>query len=427
MEKLMQYVWQYRLIPSVKLTTVEGERISIINPGMINTDAGPDFFNADIKINGQQWVGNIEIHVRASDWFRHGHDKDPAYDSVILHIVEYDDAPIHRSNGEIIPQMVLKCSPDLHIHYNSLVATSPAELPCSAHLRSIPDIYMSDWLTSLAYQRLQQKADNLVSIAEFMNGDWISAGYVTFARALGFGKNSDPFERLAKSTPLRFLNRHADSMTATESILFGQAGFLTKNDESNRYYTQLKRDYQFYSTKFGLKPIPSLGWKMSKMRPQNFPHRRIAYLAALVRKGITSPYGYERGLSLDKLRERLNINLGGFWSKHYTFNSAETPFDINLSRSSLDLLIINAVIPMLYAWGQHCKDQDLIDQATDYLFELKPENNMLVRMFTDKMIKCPDAFTSQGIIQLRKNYCEQRQCLNCRIGHRILTTAAIRY
>lgn len=423
----MQYVWQYRLIPSVKLATVDGQRISIINPGMINTDSGPDFFNADITIGDQQWVGNIEIHVRASDWFRHHHDKDEAYDSVILHVVGIDDRPVFRSNGERIPQMELKCDPNLHIHFNNLVGLSPSSLPCLHQIKSMPSIYLTDWIDALGMQRLQSKADNIHRLAQSLNGDWTAASYVYFARALGFGKNADPFERLARATNIKYLQRHADNVTAVEAMLFGQAGFLQDNMPDNDYYTHLKEDYHFFAQKFGLQRPQSLQWKFSKMRPQNFPFRRIAYLAAVISQtGLCSPITYRLLNSLDQIRERLEVEIVGFWSNHFTFTSPPTQFSILMGRTTLDLIIINAVAPMLYAWGNATNNQWSVDKALELLTDMKPEQNALVRMFTDHGIKCPNAFTSQGIIQLRRTYCEQRQCLNCRIGHRILSIVAVR-
>lgn len=425
MEKLMQYVWQHRLVPLVNMVTVENEPIEIINPGMINHDSGPDFFNADIKINGQRWIGDIEIHVRASDWKRHGHQNDPAYDSVVLHIVEHDDVPVFRTNGERIPQMELKCAHDLHIHYNRLVAESPFDLTCAKQISSVPKIYLHDWLSALAYQRLQQKADAISQLAERMGNDWNSAAYVFFARSLGFGTNAEPFERLARSSPLPFLRRHSDNILAVEAILFGQAGFLNKNCPDG-YFQQLQREYEFYSKKFGLRKPESLNWKMSRMRPQNFPFRRIAYLAAMIEREPFSPITYHPEDTLDDIREKLNHPLSGFWSQHYTFDSAPMPYPITMSRASLDIIIINAVIPLLYAWGTYASEEWMINQAIDYLHEMKPEDNKLVRTFTQHGILCPDAFTSQAIIQLRRNYCERRLCLACRFGHRILSHASIR-
>lgn len=422
----MQYVWQYRLIHSVKLVTVDGLRVEVINPGMLNRDAGPDFFNADIKIDGQQWAGNIEFHVRASDWYRHKHDKDPAYDSVILHVVEHDDSPVFRSNGEKIPQMELKCARDLNVHYAALTNMASTSLSCSIHLPSIPSIYITDWILALAHQRLQQKVEALTTIADTLNGDWDSASYIFLSRALGFGKNTDPFERLARATPLPFLRKHADNTSAIEAILFGQAGFIPNDTEDNDYTATLQRDYLFYRSKFNLTPPQQLQWKFSRMHPQNFPYRRIAYLAAIISGGLLYPERFHEDDTLESIRQRLTIDLKGYWSNHYSFGGNPSTYPIQMSRASLDLIIINAIVPLLYAWGIKHKEQWRIDKAIDLMSELKPENNSLVRMFTDRGIKCPDALTSQGLIQLRRTYCEQRKCLMCRIGHRILTLAAIR-
>lgn len=423
----MQYVWQHQLIPLINLATVDGKRVSIINPGMINNDAGPDFFNADIKIDDQQWVGNIEFHNRASDWFRHGHDKDPAYDSVILHIVYIDDVPVFRKNGERIPQMELKCDPNLNAHFSSLVNNSPSLLTCAYLIKDIPPVYISDWLTTLSIQRLQRKAQTIADFAKNYDNDWDNAFYIIFARALGFGTNADPFERLARSTPLKFLRRHADNTLAIESILLGQAGLLNDNISENEYLKELKDNYRFYCHKFDLKNPGFLNWKLSKMRPQNFPHRRIAFLAALIANSIINPQVMYKDDTPEDIRLRLSVDLTGFWSNHYSFNSDPTPFSIQPSRATLDLIIINAVIPMLYAWGHYNNEEWRIDKAHELLTEMKAENNTLVRMFTDRGIKCPDAFTSQGIIELRKNYCEKRQCLVCRLGHRILTLKSLKY
>lgn len=428
MEKLMQYVWQYRLIPRLRLTTVDGRRVSIINPGTINHDAGPDFFNADIRIDNQQWVGNIEIHVKASDWFRHGHDKDKAYDSVILHVVQIDDVPVFRSNGELIPQMQLNCAVDLGEHYSALTTPAPTDLSCAMHLSSIPSVYLSDWITSLATERLQAKADMLRQLANSEGGDWNEALYIVMARALGFGKNSEPFERLARATPLRYMLRHRDNLTAIEAVLFGQAGMLSGNiAPDNEYQSRLADEYRFYAAKFGLKRPVSLNWKMSRLRPQNTPYRRIAYLAALINADVLRHQKFVECNSIESLRTMLSCRLSGHWERHYTFGTAESPYEIVVSRSTLDLLIINAVIPAIYARGVYLHDPSLTDRAIDLMQMMKPENNSLVRMFTERGIRCNDAFTSQGLIQLRRVYCEQRQCLNCRIGHRILSRAAVEY
>ena len=280
----MQYVWQHRLWPHSHLRTVDGLPVQIIDPGKLNTDAGPDFFNAKIVIDGRKWAGDVEIHVRASDWHRHGHDDDPAYDSVILHVVDRDDTAIRRSNGEIIPQLQMACTPDFSRRYNDLVGRADRDLPCAATIASMPGIYMADWLESLAFERIYSKTDRIDGLLSRMGGDWESACYITIARSLGFGINGDPFERLAISTPLMFIAKHCDSLLTIEALLFGQSGLLDAAP-ADSYVESLRREYAFMAHKFGLKPLQSPGWKMARMRPANFPHRRIATLAALLHGG----------------------------------------------------------------------------------------------------------------------------------------------
>ena len=427
MERLMQYVWQYRLIPPGPLFTVDGQRLRIINPGSINTDAGPDFLNADIMIDDQQWVGNIEVHTRASDWFRHNHHNDPAYDSVILHIVDIDDAPIFRKNGLRIPQFQLRCTPDLNAHLHQLVDTSPDSLPCAEFLKKTPPVYFVDWISALSLQRLQQRADNVIELADKLENDWDSVAYIYFARALGFSKNADQFERLARATPLQFLRKHSNDPGVLEAILFGQSGLLSTAPSDHSYANSLKREYEFYRHKFNLQPPQTIIWQMGRMRPATFPHRRVAYLAQIVYNNPFSKYiNPDQPPSLQYLVKSLDIDLDGFWRHHYTFTSQPTSYPINLTRQSIYLLIINAIIPLMYAWGIYNNRPALSENAIELLNEIKPEDNIHTRHFTSLGIPCKDALTSQGMIQLRRQYCQMRQCLNCRIGHRLLSFKAQR-
>lgn len=426
MEKLMHYVWQHRLFPANRLETVDGRRISIINPGILNTDSGPDFFNASIEIDGQLWAGNIEIHVRASDWYRHGHNKDKAYDSVILHVVDFDDRPVKRSDGSVIPQMRMPCSPDLSSQIRKLVDTSANELPCARHVSQMPRIYLTDWISSLAYERVQDKVGRIENLLNQSACDWEETCYVTLSRSLGFGVNSDPFERLARSIPMRFMRKHADSLLSLEALLLGQAGFLEQIKSPDSYAERLRSEYNFLAAKFGLKRPESLGWKMSRMRPQTFPYRRIALLAQIIHNGFSLMSQILDIKESENARRLFDIPLTGFWANHYTFTGAPTANPIKLSRASVDVLIINSVVPLLYAYAMATGDHQLSDTAIEILHDLKPESNSIINLFNSAGIRCQDAFSSQALIQLRRQYCEKRKCLYCRIGHRMLSSAAMR-
>lgn len=428
MEKLMQYIWQHRLWRPASLTAVDGRKVKLIDPGILNTGSGPDFFNAKVMIDGNLWAGNVEIHVRASDWKRHGHHKDRAYDSVVLHVVEYDDMAVHRTDGEVIPQVIMPAAADFSVHYSRIVALADTSLPCKAEIEALPQLYISDWIAALAHERLYAKVERIGKLLARFSGDWSEVCYVSLARALGFGINSDPFERLALATPLRVLLKHSDSTLAIEAMLFGQSGLLGEvpPPRRDRYVESLIREYGFMQSKFGLKPMTSGSWRTARMRPPNFPHRRIALLAAFVAEihglfaGITSASG------IDEVRSLLNMALSGYWSAHFTLGGTEATVPSVLSRSSLDVMVINVAVPLIYAYGLYKGDDRACGRAVDMLCGLGAENNSVVTMFRNAGIKCGDAFTSQALIQLRRAYCETRKCLYCRIGHRMLSRHAVR-
>lgn len=426
MERLMQYVWQHRLLLPGDHVTVDGRNVSVIDPGRLNTNAGPDFFNAKVKIDGRVWAGDVEIHVKASDWHRHGHDGNPAYDSVILHVVGRDDTMITRSNGEVIPQMKMDCVPEFSAHYNELVGRAATDLPCGPELGELKSVEITDWLSALMFERIYAKTDRIVSLLDATAGDWQTACYVTVARALGFGVNAEPMERLARNVPLRILHKHSDSLTAVEAILFGQSGLLDSAPTDDFYAGVLRDEYRFYAAKFGLTPSQPLGWKMSRMRPQNFPHRRIALLAKLVAGGYCL---FDQVVKTESAEEAMKYFLeepDGYWAEHFTFGPAAPTRPGALGRRSAALMVINAVVPLMMAYASRHGDDELWERGLGLLYELPPESNSIIALFGGAGIKCRDAAMSQALIQLRRCYCETHKCLYCRFGHRLLAKRALR-
>lgn len=426
MESLMQYVWQHRLLLQTDLATVGGERVSVIDPGTLNRDSGPDFFNAKINIGDKMWAGDVEIHVRASDWHRHGHDGDRAYDSVVLHVVERDDTAIRRGNGEVVPQMVMRCAPEFHRRYAELVDRSDIDLPCASMLATFPRLHITDWLTALGYERLYAKADRLLALLDSCAGDWEQVAYVTLARALGFGKNSDPMERLARSVPLAFLRKHADSATAIEALFFGQSGFLDSAPAADGYVESLKREYGFLSHKFSLRRPESLGWKMGRMRPANLPCRRIATLASMVGGDFRIVAHLLEMKSTDEAIDYFRAPLEGYWASHSGFGVPSTRPTDTMSRASAIILVINVVAPLLVAYGSRHGDDALLQRAVDWLHELPAESNSVISMFDRAGLPARDSFISQALLQLRRAYCEPHRCLYCRFGHTLLARHALR-
>ena len=426
MEQLMQYIWQHKLWRSEDMHTNDGRLVRVLDQGLLNTDAGPDFFNAKVEIDGQMWVGNVEIHVRASDWKRHGHDHDNAYDSVVLHVVDKDDAPVFRSNGERIPQLVLQVSPLFDSSYRQLV-NSKLELPCASVIASVPRLTITEWIERLAFERLHSKVQRVRDLLDMYHGSWEDVCYVTVARNLGFGINNDAFERLARRTPLRLLHKHSDSLMQIEALLFGQAGMLDPTATgTDAYYQHLCSEYAFLANKFSLRPMEPESWKLFRIRPQNFPYRRIAMLAQYISGSFRLMAQILDANGEKELRKLFEVELTGYWSNHYSFGKPQEKPSLALSNRSIDIVLINTVAPLYYAYGEITGDYALTDKAISLLESLSPEKNSIVDSFVRAGIECDSALTSQALIELRHSYCDARKCIYCKIGHRLLSEAAHR-
>lgn len=420
----MQYVWKHRLWRSEDMVTNTGEKVRVVDPGLLNTDAGPDFFNAKIEIDGHMWVGNVEMHYRATDWKRHHHDSDKAYDSVILHVVAKDDAPVRRTNGELIPQLVLEVSPQFNADYASLVGAT-IEVPCATKIKQVPHLTIVEWVEGLAFERLHGKVERIHQLLDSFNGSWEDVCYVTLARNFGFGINNDAFERLARRTPLRLLGKHSDSVLQIEALLFGQAGMLdAQKPGMDSYYNQLCTEYAFLSNKFQLTPMEKESWKLFRIRPQNFPYRRIAMLAQFIDGGFRMMNRILEAEGEKEMRALFEVELSGYWTKHYTFGKPNERATATLSRSSIDIILINTVAPLLYAYGELTGNYEMTDKAIKLLEDLRAESNSIVSHFVAYGIDCPDALTSQALVQLKREYCDARKCIYCKIGHHLLSKAA---
>lgn len=420
----MQYVWKHRLWRSEDMVTNTGKKVRVVDPGLLNTDAGPDFFNAKIEIDGHMWVGNVEMHYRATDWKRHHHDSDKAYDSVILHVVAKDDAPVRRTNGELIPQLVLEVSPQFNADYASLVGAT-IEVPCATKIKQVPHLTIVEWVEGLAFERLHGKVERIHQLLDSFNGSWEDVCYVTLARNFGFGINNDAFERLARRTPLRLLGKHSDSVLQIEALLFGQAGMLdAQKPGMDSYYNQLCTEYAFLSNKFQLTPMEKESWKLFRIRPQNFPYRRIAMLAQFIEGGFRMMNRILEAEGEKEMRALFEVELSGYWIKHYTFGKPNERATATLSRSSTDIILINTVAPLLYAYGELTGNYEMTDKAIKLLEDLRAESNSIVSHFVAYGIDCPDALTSQALAQLKREYCDARKCIYCKIGHHLLSKAA---
>lgn len=422
-ELAMQQAWRFRLWGSGRMQTSQGTTVDIIEAGKLNNRGGPDFHDARIRIDDALMVGCVEIHQRASDWHRHGHDGDSAYDNVILHVVGQDDCRIMRGDREI-PQVVMRIDGSFAEFFNRLLNSYSYVLPmCGGALADVLDIFKTDWLTALAFERLLRKSNDVSGRLEANAGDWFQTVYVTLARGLGFGNNADNMERTARSVPFRVLLKHSDSIETVEAILFGQAGLLNPRQPADGYEEALCREYAFYSRKYNLKAITSPVWQMSTRSAANTPFRRIALLARLIcTHGTNLGNRLCERVDMDRLRSFLCVPPSEYWCYNYAFGRRATSRMTSLGRQSQDLLIINVLAPLVYARALETSRTELMDFAVSLWENTPAEQNGITRGFEKHGIKADDAFTSQALIQLHRQYCERRRCPECRLGHRLLSS-----
>lgn len=418
MEQLLHYVWKHKIFPLKELKTTTGQQVEVIDTGLANTDAGPDFFNAKLKLDGVLWIGNIEIHERSSDWFKHGHHADAGYNSVILHIASEIDTEISRSNGERIPQIQLICPEAVRTNYKELLETDSYP-PCYRIIPSLPPFTAHSWMTALQMERFEQKATLLNERLKRCQGNWEDAFFITLARNFGFGLNGDAFETWAHQLPFRAVDKHRNDLFQIEAIFFGQAGILEDSD-GDGYYLRLKKEYTYLQHKFELIPMDASLWRFLRLRPANFPHIRIAQLACLYHRAYGLLSRIMETETLQGVRDILKGGTSEYWLTHYTFGGSSPSRPKTLSNTSLDLLIINTVVTFLYAYGLHKGNRVLCARAGSFLEELKAENNYITRMWEQCGMKASNAADSQALIQLKKEYCDKKKCLYCRIGYEYL-------
>ena len=428
MEQLLHYTWKHKLLPLRQLVTTDGREVEIIDTGLHNRNAGPDFFNAKVKIGGTLWVGNVEIHDRASDWFLHGHHHDSHYDNVVLHVCETIDRDVTNSQGHYIPQLQLCVPQQIRDSYDQLLKTDQYP-PCYQVIPTLSRLTVHSWMAALQTERLERKTDDIRRRAERCGGSWEDAYFVTLARSYGFGINSDTFEQWAYHVPLQSVGHHRDDLFQVEAIFMGQAGLLELDYVPKQYqqealcdgyFARLRNEYLYLAHKFQLKAMDGARWNFLRLRPQNFPHIRLSQLANLYYQRQSDLSQLLECKTTDALRRVLSSHVTPYWETHYTFGSLSTKNSKHLSTGSLDLLLINTAIPILFAIGRHRQKEEYCDRAFDFLEQLKAENNHIVRMWRQCGLSVQSAGDSQALIQLKKEYCDRRDCLRCRFGYEYL-------
>lgn len=432
MEKLLQYCWKHRILPEGELRTADGESIEIVDTGLLNTDAGPDFFNARLRIGGRLWAGNVEIHIRRNDWYAHGHDRDAAYDNVILHVVDAQsngpadaDSAIRTREGRILPEVKISVPEEIRANYRELLSEDSYP-PCYKIIPNVTPLSMHSWMAALQTERLKQKTEAIAERVSMLKGDWEHAYFITLARSYGFGSNSDALEQWARNMPMTSVAHHRDNLFQIESIFFGQAGMLNiaavrerlqLETAADEYFQRMQSEYEYLKHKFQMTDKYAPQWKYMRMRPQNFPTIRIAQLARLYYERRTSLSQLIECDTIDKLRKMFHCGVSDYWQTHYTFGHESQPSAKQLSAASISLLMINCAIPMIFAYGRQTGSEALCNRALDLLESLPPENNTITRMWKQVGLESRSAGDTQALIQLKKQYCDRKDCLQCRIGY----------
>lgn len=430
MELLLHYVWKHKLFPLKELRTVDGRSVEVIDPGRHNSDAGPDFFNTKIKIDGTLWVGNVEIHDKSSDWYLHGHDHDNNYDNVVLHVAGTIDREVRTAAGRMVTQMQLDVPQTVSDNYAELL-NADRYPPCYKIVPQLPLLTIHSWMAALQAERLEQKTVAIERRAETLGGAWEDAYFVTLARNYGFGINGDTFEQWAMNVPLSKAAHHRDDLFQIEALFMGQAGLLNEETipqwyretaQKEGYFAKLKNEYLYLAHKFDLHPMDYKLWRFLRLRPQNFPHIRISQLATLYHERRAGLSVLLECKTTEEVQRIMQTRVTPYWETHYTFGSTSTKNAKNLSQFSLNLLTINTAVPMFFAYGRHVGDELYCERAVSMLEQLKAENNNIIRMWRDCGLQAQTAGDSQALIQLKREYCDRHECLRCRIGYEYLKT-----
>lgn len=418
-EDFIHYLWKFKKLSGQELKTTEGNEIVIKSLGTHNFFSGPDFFNGRVEIDGQDWAGNIEMHVKASDWYMHGHDEDPAYDNVILHVVWMHDAEITRRDGINIPVLEVSqyVDPDLVQSYRKLFAVkNDPFINCESQFSSIDSFKRDQWLEKLFFERLELKSDRIKHLLEQKNNDWEAAFFQLLARSFGTKTNADAFEQLASSMEQPVVRKLAKDAFQLEAILLGQAGLLDVMKKDS-YYKELFDEYAFAKAKHQLQPSLT-PMKFFRLRPANYPTVRISQLARLYQN---NPMLFGEVLltkSRTDIHQLFEVKAAKYWSSHHVFDKETEEREKMLTSDFIDLLIINCIVPIKFMHARFMGN-DKMEELLDLMYELKPEKNTIITGFK-KLLKVENALQTQSLLQLKTNYCDVNKCLSCDIGVSLL-------
>lgn len=420
-EEFLQFIWKQGLFNKTGLKTTDGRSVEIISTGQPNTDSGPDFFNAKIRIGETTWAGNIEIHQKSSHWYRHHHNTDAAYNNVILHVVELNDSPV-LIKSQALPTLVISYPIEILENYEQLLQ-SAKWIPCEEQLAKYDPFLIRFWFSALMIERLQSKTGDITAILEQNKNNWNETFYQLLARNFGMKTNAVPFELLAKSLPLQILSKHKNDLFQIEALLFGQSGLLNETLLGDDYFLSLRKEYSYLYKKYSLNGMESHLWKFMRLRPINFPTVRIAQLAMLIHHSSALFSRILETENPEDLRQLFDVKASGYWDTHYSFNKvSKDNHPKSLGETAFNNLVINTIVPLLFVYGDQHLDQGMKDRALLLLEKLEPESNQIIRKWNELGIESRTAFETQALLQLKNTYCDHKKCLNCQLGAKIITS-----
>jgi len=418
-EDFLHYLWKFKKFDTSNLTTSNGEKLTIENSGSYLQLAGPDFFNSQITIENQKWAGNVEIHLKSSDWYVHHHERDSNYDSVILHVVWEHDVEIYRKNNTEIPVLILKnlVSKETLNNYQSLVSPK-SWIFCEKQIESVNSFIMLNWQERLFFERLERKSKPIFDLAESSLHDWDAILFCQLAKNFGLNTNGDSFYNMANSIPFSIIRKEGNDLFNLESLLFGIAGLLEINKEDH-YYKKLKGNFDYLIQKYQLQSNSFTSLQFFKHRPDNFPTIRVSQLANVY---YCQQQLFSKIIKADNVAtiyEIFDKSVSEYWETHYQFDKISPKKKKALSKSFIDLLIINTIIPLQFAYAKS-KGKEISEKLISLLNQVKPEANAIIDKFSTFGLKAQNAFETQALLQLKNEYCNKNRCLGCSIGMELL-------
>jgi len=419
-EEFLHYLWRFRLF-NQPLYTTQNEAVEVLFPGMQNTDAGPDFIQTKIKIGNTIWAGNAELHLLASDWNRHQHQNDKAYNNTVLHIVYRCDAEIELENGEPIPCLELKNKFDLALFkkYEGFLK-SKKWIPCSGQLKAIPEMTFQALYSRMSIERLENKTTEILKRLEHNKNDWEETFYQVLAGGFGLKINEEIFRALAETLPLQKVLRQQKNLFQMEALLFGQSGLLDKQPFSDEYPLKLKKEYDYLAKKYQLIPLKGFLWKYLRLRPSNFPNIRIAQFAALLFNHQNLFSKILEQTNLEELKALYKVEASAYWNTHFVWDKLSRKQTKTLSDDRINLLLINVILPFIFLYGKHRNKPDLMDRALNFMHLIPAEKNKICENYRMEGLLIPSAFQTQALLQLKRFYCDAKKCLNCPVGNYLL-------